>query len=83
MNELLKKIYQDVISNENDVVEIGRTLDNEVNNLIEPYISHFNDEDIAIVKDMMYSILLKAEQSGFQTGVRYTMKMLLYLLSDL
>lgn len=83
MNELLKKIYENVICYEKDALQMGERMDTVVNDLIEPYTEHFKEQDIETVKELMYAICLKSEQEGFQLGIQYTLKMLIQLLADL
>ena len=83
MNELLKKIYENVIAYEDDTLEIGKALDKQVNELLEPYKNQFNEKDMETIRQLMYAILLKAEQEGFQLGVKYSVQMIFKLLMDL
>ena len=83
MNELLKKIYENVIAYEDDTLEVDKALDKQVKDLLEPYKNQFNEKDMETIRQLMYAILLKAEQEGFQLGVKYSVQMILKLLMDL
>lgn len=82
MNELLKKIYESVITYEKDTVEMGSRVEIEINKLIKPYTGQLTDEEIEQIKTLLYQTALTAEQEGFQLGIKYTLKMLFDLLSD-
>lgn len=82
MNELLKKIYESVITYEKDTVEMGSRVEIEINKLIKPYTGQLTDEEIEQIKALLYQTALTAEQEGFQLGIKYTLKMLFDLLSD-
>ncbi len=45
MNDLLKKIYEDVLMYENDVVQTNRKADEKINRLIEPYREHLSESE--------------------------------------
>lgn len=82
MNELLKKIYESVITYEKDTVEMGRRVDVEINKLIKPYAEQLTDKEMEQIKTLLYQTALTAEQEGFQLGIKYTLKILFNLLSD-
>ena len=46
MNELLKKIYNDVLVYEHDVVKTNRQVDEEINQLVEPYTKQISDNEL-------------------------------------
>ena len=82
MDELIKKIYMEIISYEKDVLKTGAELDREVVDLIEPYQEEFDEKTLEIVKTLMYQAILVAEQTGFWLGVKYTVKFMMKILSD-
>lgn len=82
MNELLKKIYENVIYYETDVLQTGRELDKEIENLINEYADQLDEEGMEIAKTLMYQTALLSEQTGFCLGVKYTVKLLIELLSE-
>lgn len=82
MNELLKKIYQEVIYHQKDTQKIEQSLEFEINELLKPLVNTFSREEIEIIRSLMFAIQLKAMQSGFQHGAKYTLSTLFALLSD-
>ena len=83
MNELLKKIYEKVISQEEDIFQ----MDKRINDCMEEYISRykedFSEKDMERIRDCVYYAVLTSETEAFQMGMKYAVKMLLALLVDL
>lgn len=82
MNELLRKIYNDVLVYEHDVVKINKQVDKEINQFIEPYKKQLQDNELEKLNDLLSTVTLTAEQAGFENGVRFIVKLLYSLLSD-
>ena len=82
MNELIKKIYMEIICYEDNVLKTGKQLDNEVAILLKPYEDELDEKNMEIVKALMYQAILVAEQEGFLLGIKYVVKFLLNVLSD-
>lgn len=82
MNELLKKIYKEVIYHEKDTQKIEKILEMKIAELLHPYAEQFTKEQTEIILSLMYAIQLKAMQEGFQHGAKYTLSTLFALLSD-
>lgn len=70
MNELLMKFYQEVIQYENDSIEYGKQLDEEAIHLLEAYKEKFDDEEMEIIKGLMYQLAYEAERMGYVLGVK-------------
>jgi hypothetical protein len=83
MSELLLKIYQQVIENEDEAVDAGRRIDEWINHLTEPYQDQLKADETEKLKELMYSTAIKSEQEGFQLGVIILVKLMTELLSDL
>lgn len=83
MNDFLKKIYENVIYNEEDTQRIEETLDKEIHKLLEPYSKDFNADELDTIVNLMYAIQLKSMQEGFEQGVRYSLCLMIALLSEL
>lgn len=83
MKELLMKFYQEVISKEEEVIETDR----QTNECIEKYISRydevFSEKDMERLRDCVYYAVLISEREAFYTGMRYMLKIMLSLLTDL
>lgn len=83
MNDLLKKIYEQVLCQEEEIVKKGKYLDEWVNQLTKPYQSQLSSEKMEKLKDLMYSAAATAEREGFQLGVKFTIKIIAELYTDL
>ena len=81
MNELLKKIYKEVLVYEHDVVKTNKQVDEEINQLVEPYTKQLTDNEMEKLKEMLSMVRLTAEQAGFENGVRFAVKLLYSLLN--
>lgn len=75
MNELLRKIYNDVLVYEHDVVKINKQVDKEINQFIEPYKKQLQDNELEKLNDLLSTVTLTAEQAGFENGVRFIVKL--------
>ncbi len=82
MSELLKKIYEDVIQHERVSVEMGNRVDRWVDTLTEPYKEQLNAEQMEQLRNLMYSTAIKAEEEGFQLGIRMIVKLVLEMVMD-
>lgn len=76
MSELLRKIYDDVLVYERDVIKTNKKVDQEVTQLVEPYRKQLTDEELEKLNDLLSVAVLSAEQAGFENGVRFAVKML-------
>lgn len=82
MNDLLKKIYNDVLVYERDVIKTNRQADEEINQFAEQYKKRLSDEELDKLNDLLSMAVLTAEQAGFENGVRFAVKLLYSLLND-
>lgn len=82
MNKLLLKIFQNVICYERTTMERNKIVDEEINLLIEPYKEKLCTEQIEELKNLLSSIALTAEQTGFEIGAQFVIKLLYTLLLD-
>lgn len=82
MKELLMKIYNSVLVYEDDVVNVSKVIDDEINLLVETYQTRLSDDELETLKDLLSSTALTAEQTGFEVGMRFAIKLIFSLLSD-
>lgn len=82
MNELLKKIYNNVLVYEEQVTKISKAVDDEINNLIEPHQNKLSAIELEELKDLLSSTALVAEQTGFEIGMRFAIKLIVSMLAD-
>ena len=81
MNDnLLKKIFDDVIAYEAEAIEIRSSIEDEVKKLITPYVSKIDDKEKEVFEDMCYDISYFAELGGFHLGMKYAVKILTEIL---
>jgi len=77
MNELLKKIYDNILTYENDVIEIKKgIIDEEVQNTLITYRKKLSETELSELQKLLYSASYAAEHAGFEIGVRFMIKIL-------
>lgn len=81
MNDLLEKIYNNVLVYENDVVKTSQAVDEEINRVVEPYKNQLHDNQLEELKSLLSSTALVAEVCGFKNGIRFVFKVIGSLLS--
>ncbi|MBQ1173476.1 MAG: hypothetical protein IIX48_12925 [Lachnospiraceae bacterium] len=74
MQDLVGKIYDKIIVTEDGCIELGKRLDAIVEETLEPLRETMNEDDVEMVKEMMYKVLYVAEKDGFRLGVHATVK---------
>lgn len=82
MNNILRKIYQNILAYEKDVHKTEDRITEEIEKIIEPLKEKLNATELEELKNLMYQTSLTAEQEGFQLGMRYLLKLFLTLLAD-
>ena len=79
MNDLLKKIYSEILIYEEDIISINKSTDEKVAELTAPYQQKLSDDEMEQLKSLLYAISLSAEQTGFEVGVRFAVQQLIRL----
>ena len=82
MNELLKKIYNEILVYEKDIVTTNKTVDDVISNQIKPYEKKLPENEYEELKGLVFSAISIAEQAGFENGLQFTIKMLHTLFND-
>ena len=79
MDEMLNKIYRKIVIYERETVQANRMMDDEVCLILDEYKLQLQDVDQKTLKELAYSVLPIAEQTGCRLGVRFALKFLSYL----
>lgn len=82
MKELLKRIFTDVISREEDSLATDKYIDNKVQEIVDGYAEKLKDEELEELRGLLYQTALIAEQEGFVLGMKYMLKIAISLLSN-
>lgn len=82
MSELLRKIYEQAIQDEDIAVAMVRRVDDWAKSLTVPYKDVLDDDQMELLQNLMYSTAIKAEEEGFQLGIRVIVKLVLEILAD-
>lgn len=83
MRELLMKFYQEVISKEKEVIETDRRTNERIEEYISRYDEVFSEKDMERLRDCVYYAVLISKREAFYVGMKYTLKIMLSLLTDL
>ena len=77
MKSLLNEIYENIITNEEDVIKMNCKLDAEIQNIVKE-----SQNDSVDMQDVYFDIAFLAQRQGFKLGIKYALKLLLELQSD-
>lgn len=83
MSELLYKIFEEIISKEDDIVEMDRQIGNSIKEYISRYDDVLSENDMERLRDCVYYATLISEREAFYLGMKYTLKIMLSLMTDL
>lgn len=75
MNNLLERIYQEIIYYEEDTVRMENEIAGEIDAMAAPYHDDFSEEQLAAVKAVIYETAFIAETKAFWLGVRYAFRL--------
>lgn len=78
MKELLEKIYEDVLINEDEVKELRKEIDETVKQKVLPYKEKLTNEEIEELSHLLFSSNYIAEKVGFEVGIWF----MLHLISS-
>lgn len=82
MDDLLSKIYKELLIYDKATVQLNKATDEKVLSLLEEYKDKLTNVEQDIAKEILYAVVPIAEQTGFKVGMRFAWKLLLSLLSD-
>lgn len=69
MNDLLLKIYENVIRYEKEAISMEKRITKEVDAICKPYKDKLSADALEELQDILFEIALSGEQEGFQLGV--------------
>lgn len=82
MDELLGKIYREIIYFEEDTVQMEKKIVEEVDGLLEPYRTALDAEQKEELQSLLYEAVHIAEAESFWMGVRYALRVFMKLAAD-
>ena len=74
MQDLIGKMYDKVVATSDESIELGKRLDDIVEETIAPLHETMDEDEVETVKEMIYEILYVAEKDGFRLGVHTALK---------
>ena len=76
MEDLLIKIYQSVICNENESIRMGEKYDKQISEILERYKDDVVMADEEQLHAMIYDMAYLTEEGGFVLGARFMARFL-------
>lgn len=80
MQDLIGKLYDNIVSTEDDSIKLGKRLDKVVEESIVPLRETMSEDDVETIKEMIYKVVSVAERDGFRLGVNATVTFVLEAL---
>ena len=69
MEGLLAKMYDKIICNESESIELGRRFDEEVTEIVRPLRQDMTDKELERIREIIYEAAYTSEKQGFYLGV--------------
>lgn len=82
MIDLLTKIYNNILVYEQDIIKLNKATDDEINQLLQSHKDNLSSTEIDELKDLLSSIALIAQQSGFKSGIKFIINLIYSSLTD-
>ncbi len=79
MNELMKKIFEEIVCYEEETISRNRAIDTEVLHIVKRYKGKLNGEERETLQDQFCDLALLAEREGFYLGMRFALRVLMEL----
>ena len=82
MNDLLKKLFEEIICYEPDVIKMNCHMDEEIKNIINEYAKESSELKSEEIQNAFFDVAFIAQKQGFMLGMKCAMKLLSELLSE-
>ena len=82
MNDLLKKLYEEVVCYEPDVIKKNCHMDDEIKHIINEYAKKSPDLKSEEIQNAFFDVAFLAQKQGFMLGMECAVKLLSELLSE-
>ena len=76
MNNILYEIFDTLNCSICGMEQADKIITNEINQLIEPYISSLSDREIEDLKNLLYSATFTAKREMFAVGFYFAIELL-------
>lgn len=76
MNDFLKKIYENVISQEEHAIQMDQEIDQKIKIIKNKYEGKMSSDEIEELSGYFYYIALCSKQKGFQLGMECLVKII-------
>lgn len=82
MNNLLEKIYENVVRFEKEAINMEQRVSEKVIQLSKPYEENLTLEELEELQDLMFEACLFAEHEGFKVGIMCLAKIFTECISE-
>ena len=76
MDGLLGKIFDSVVSNSDESIELGKKFDEQVAEIVKPLRESMAESEVENIIELIYDAAYYAEKHGFYEGVHTAIKFL-------
>lgn len=82
MDDLLNKIYKEILIYDKDTIQLNKVMNEEVLLLLDEYKEQLSNIEQDTAKEILYAVVPIAELTGFKIGMRFAWKLLSSLSSN-
>lgn len=82
MNQLLKKIYEEILYYEKETVEADRRINREFAGISASYVKKMNVTEKEELESLLQQVSLAAQEEGFLLGMKYMWRLIRLLDRD-
>lgn len=70
--EFMRKIYDDVSSNEPDVQAVEKAIGEEIQSMTKEHRDRFSNDDLNLICDMLFSVQTMSMREGYILGAKHS-----------
>lgn len=74
--EFMQKIYDDVSCEEPDVKAAEKSIGEEIHLMTDEYADRFSEEDLNLIRDMLFSVQTLSIREGYILGTKHTVTLI-------
>lgn len=76
MQNIYAKIFDVVMVSEKETIKCGKVVDAEIHQIMDKYISRFNEDELEELKDDLFGVSLTAQKVGFELGMKFLFRLM-------
>ena len=82
MNDLLKEIYETVLTENGLTRKADKRITEQVTKIAAPYAEKYGKEQMEAIRNDMFGVALISQEEGFQTGIQILVKLIAEMIAD-